>query len=89
MSLSAVLLLVISGVGMNQKAAKFACLIFQGSEGWVGFSNPCFPSLRGYESQEEKIAEVSDLRLILQHGQKKKASFSSCLELKNICSGSP
>ena len=80
---------MICGVGMNQKAAKLICLVFQGSEDWVGSSSPCFPSLMGYENQEEKIAEASDLRLILQHGQKKKASFSSCLELKNICSGGP
>lgn len=80
---------MISGVGMNQKAAKFICLIFQGTEDWVGSSNMCFPSLTGYESQEEKIAEVSELSSILQHAQKKKASFSSSLLLKNICSGSP
>lgn len=46
-SLSAVLLLMLRRVGMNQKVAKFICLIFQGSKNWVDSSNPCFPSLRG------------------------------------------
>lgn len=34
------------GIGMNQKVAKFICLIFQGHKDWVDSSNPCFPSLR-------------------------------------------
>lgn len=67
---------MISGVGMNQKVAKFFLLIFQGRENWVGSSNPCFSSLRGYESQEEIIAEVSELRLILQHRQQKRKEAS-------------
>lgn len=50
---------------------------FQGSR--VGSSDSHFPSTLGAESQEERKSWVSDLRLILQHGQKPQASFSSCL----------
>lgn len=53
MSLSAVLLLMLRSVGMNQKVAKLICLIFQGSKDWVDSSNPCFTE-RGIKARRRK-----------------------------------